>query len=116
MQKAIVSSTSQAQLDKNRNYLKYLVAHKENAAGVRPQVAGTMENNNAIAKPLRRSADLRGTTPYAPEVQAGFTFWSSNTPMYRRTNPICNDRGRFGSFHREQRRDPLKHISISYGE
>jgi hypothetical protein len=37
------------------------VAHKGNAAGVRPQVAGTMENDNAIAKPLRRSADHRGT-------------------------------------------------------
>jgi hypothetical protein len=81
MQKAIVSSTSQAYLEKNRSYLKYLVARKGNAAGVRPQVAGTTENNNAIAKPLRRSADLRGSTPYAPEVQAGLTFWSSNTPI-----------------------------------
>jgi hypothetical protein len=81
MQKAIVSSTSQAYLEKNRNYLKYLVARKGNAAGVRPQVAGTTENNNAIAKPLRRSADPRGRTPYAPEVQAGLTFWSSNTPI-----------------------------------
>ena len=39
---------SHAHLEKNRSYLKGLVAHKGNATGVRPQVAGTMENNNAI--------------------------------------------------------------------
>jgi hypothetical protein len=39
---------SHAHLEKNRSYLKYLLVHKGNAAGVRPQVAGTMENNNAI--------------------------------------------------------------------
>jgi len=79
VQKAIASSRSQAHLEKNRSYLKYLVAHKGNAAGVRPQVADA-EDDNAVAKPLRRSTGLRGRTLYAPEVQAGFTFWSSSTP------------------------------------
>jgi hypothetical protein len=55
---------SQAHLEKNRSYLKCLVALKGNAAGVRPQVAGAMENDNAT----------RDRTLYAPEVQAGFTF------------------------------------------
>jgi hypothetical protein len=87
MQKAIASSRSQAHLEKNRSYLKYLVAHKGNAAGVRPQVAYA-EDDNAVAKPLRRSTGLRGRTLSAPEGQAGFTFWSSNIPMYRRANRI----------------------------
>ena len=37
--------------------------------GVRPQVADA-EDDNANAKPLRRNAHHRGTTPYAPNVQA----------------------------------------------
>jgi hypothetical protein len=45
---------SRAHLEKNRSYIKGLVAHKGNAAGVRPQVAGTMENNNAIEAGLSR--------------------------------------------------------------
>jgi hypothetical protein len=43
------------------------------------------------------------------------TFGPSNTRMHRRTNRICNGRGRLGSFHGERRRDHLKHISIAYG-
>ena len=43
---------SQAHQEKNHSYLKYLLAHKGAAAGVRPQVAGTMENDNAIEAAL----------------------------------------------------------------
>jgi hypothetical protein len=41
--------------------------------GVRPQVADA-QDDNAIEAPLRRSADHRGTPPYAPKVQAASRF------------------------------------------
>jgi len=78
---------SHAHLEKNRSYIKGLVANKGRAAGVRPQVAGTMENNNAIEAGLSTRLKSRLAS-----------HWSSNTPVYRRTNRICRGHGRFGSF------------------
>jgi hypothetical protein len=78
---------SHAHLEKNRSYLKGLVVHKGSATGVRPQVAGTIENNNAIEAGL------------FTRLKSGWLHvWSSNTPVYRRTNRICRGHGRFGSF------------------
>ena len=48
--------------------------------GVRPQVAD-VEDDNAIAKPLRRSAHHRGTTPHAPSVQAAHVLGLRTHPF-----------------------------------
>jgi len=59
----------QAHLEKNRSYLNGLTAHKGSAAGVRPQVAGTMENRNALEAGL-----------FARLKSGWLHVWSSNTP------------------------------------
>ena len=79
--KAIASSTSQASQQRNRSYLKYLVAPKRECC--RGATSGRRHHGETTMPSQSRfgAARTRGRTPYAPDVQAGFTFWSSSTPI-----------------------------------
>ncbi len=91
--------TSHAHLEKNRSYLKGLVVHKGSATGVRPQVAGTIENNNAIEAGLFTRLKSR----LASHLVFEHTRASADQSYLSRPRQVW-------FIHRERRRDRLKRI------